>query len=101
MEKYNKYRLTDKQKKKILESMRQEEKDKYWNEINDLFEDFVLKLAEYSYTDIQFLVNVKGEKPGQTRTIVSDSFLDAKFDIKYTVIEYLETVNKAWFPGIL
>ena len=101
MEKYNKYRLTQEQKDKILESMSAEEKEKYWDEIDELFWNLVLKLAKYSYTDIQFLVKVADEKTGSKKTIVSDSFLDAKCDIKYKVIEYLERVNKAWFPGIL
>lgn len=100
MKKYNKYQLTEAQKVNILKNMREAEKEKHWNEIDDLFWNLVVKLAEYSYTDIQFLVNVKGENPGQKRTIVSDSFLDAKCDIKYMVIEYLEKMNKAWFPGI-
>lgn len=100
MKKYNKYRLTETQKAKILEGMSTKEKEKYWNEIDELFWNLVLKLAEYSYTDVQFLVKVAGEKPGQKRTIVSDSFLDAKCDIKFMVIDYLEKMNKAWFPDI-
>ena len=100
MKKYNKYRLTEEQKANILKNMSEAEKEKHWDEIDDLFWNLVIKLAEYSYTDIHFVVNVKGENPSQKRTIVSDSFLDAKCDIKYMVIEYLEEINKAWFPGI-
>ncbi len=101
MKKYNKYRLTEAQKENILKNMSTEETEKYWNEIDDLFWNLVLKLAEYSYTDIRFLVEVAGEKPGQKRTIVSDSFLDAKCDIKHLVLDYLEKMNRAWFPNVL
>jgi hypothetical protein len=101
MKKYNKYQLTETHKAKILENMSAEEKEKYWDEIDDLFWNLVFKLAEYSYTDVQFLAEIAGEKPGQKRTIVSDSFLDAKCDIKHHVLDYLEKMNKAWFPGVL
>ena len=100
MPKNTKYQLTDEYKAKILATMDEDKNLEYWDEIDDLFCELLKKLARYSYTDMGFYLERNWKRLEEHELTVSDSFLDAKFDIKQMVIRYLETVNKGWFPKL-
>ena len=93
-------RLTAEEKTKFLRLISSEENEEYWSEIYNIFEEFLIKLIPYSFTDLGFYSERNWRKLNEEDRTVSDQFYDARFDIQKLVLNYLETTCSGWFPDI-
>lgn len=84
----------------ILKTIKREKNLEYWDEIDGLFWELLIKLAEHSATDMGMFLERNWTRLDEKDRTVSDQFLDARFDIEQMVLNYLEKLNGAWFPNV-
>ena len=102
--------MTKKQKQKIIATIRKKDNMSYWDEIDELTQNFVNELLKKSYCEITYgdeLVPFNKEEDEYeyeegdfVHVIDEDILTDVTADVRDRVIAFLEKEYKAFFPYV-
>lgn len=102
--------MTNKQKKEIIANIRKKDNMSYWDEIDELTQNFVNELLKKSYCEITYADELvpfiedddeyEYEEGECVPVIDEDILLDVTADVRDRVITFLEKEYKAFFPYV-
>lgn len=98
--------MTKKQKAKILKGIRKKDNLTYWDNIDDLVEEFIMQLAKYSYTKVKLYQEEYDDEDfdlegcDEDELERSEEIMWLATDIRDIAVKKLEEDLGAWFPYV-
>lgn len=98
--------MTKKQKEKILKDIRKKDNLAYWDDIDELVEEFIMQLAKYSYAKIKLYQEEYDdddfdlEDYDESELERAEEIIWLAADIRDVAVKRLEKDFGAWFPYV-